>query len=123
MHQKTEKPGPGIARTALRRIAVLLLLGSMFGSCVYEETVELTEAYVQVYVAVAYKASECGGQPAYPLVMIDEPSRYAVDACVFSIVRSECPFQDYPLLCFELYNTDVPGVGPELQVPSLGDSR
>ena len=94
--------------------ALAVTLGACGG---YQETVELSDAYVDIYVAIGYKANECGNRPAYPLLMLDEPSRYAVDACLFAIVRGECPFNDYPILCFELYNTDVPGVGPELRIP------
>lgn len=101
-------------RTAL---LALTLSACLLGACGYEEPVPLTDAYIEIYVAIGYKANECGHRPAYPLVMLDEPSRYAVDSCVFSIVRGTCPFTDYPLLCFELYNTDVPGYGPKLKLP------
>ena len=121
--ENTHRSWPSAAPGSRMFGALLLCLAALWaGGCVYEEGVKLQDAYLEVYAAIGYKGNECGNRPAYPLVMIDEPSRYAVDACVFSIVRGECPFVDYPVMCFELYNTDVPGVGPELRLPTLPQS-
>ncbi len=77
-------------------------------------TLELGEAYERIYIAIFYKEAECGHRPDFPLVFLDDPSTFGVDACAFAIIRGECPFRQYPLVCVEAYNVDVPNTGPDI---------
>lgn len=97
----------------LFRLGLAVLVLGLSLSCASEsDTVPIEDAYVQLFVAIDVRRSECGEQPDYFLPVIDEPTPYGLNACVFAIVRGECPFLDYPLICLEMYNTDVPGSGP-----------
>jgi hypothetical protein len=33
-------------------------------------------------------------------------SKRWLDACLFSIIRSECPFNDYPSICLKVYEKE-----------------
>ncbi|MCB1165866.1 MAG: hypothetical protein KDK37_10130 [Leptospiraceae bacterium] len=87
----------------------LLLL---IAACAEDTTVPDDEAMSQIYAAVNYKAKECGNEPAYILIVPHEPTQHSVDLCALTIIRSECPFNDYPLFCVEMYDVDIPGISP-----------
>ena len=36
---------------------------------------------------------------------------YALDACSFSIMKAECPFDKFSPVCLEIF-TDIPNLGP-----------
>jgi len=91
-----------------------LLMVLFLMDCVYGERVEMADANLMVLVAVAYKESKCGQRPPEFLFVIINPTKFAVDACVFSLISEPCPFTAYPLICLELYDIDIPGIGPNL---------
>ena len=105
---------------ALRLRAARLALGFSFALstgglqfCALESTtMETTEAYSQIYAAIDYKRKACGNWPGYWLVPLDNPPQYGVSLCTLTIIRQECPFRDYPLFCLEMYEIDVPLIGP-----------
>lgn len=92
----------------------LLVLPFLFflTACPEDTTVPDDEAMSQIYAAVNYKAKECGNEPAYILIVPHEPTQHSVDLCALTIIRSECPFNDYPLFCVEMYDVDIPGISP-----------
>lgn len=98
----------------IRRIHILILFIAALSvtGCPVDTSIDQSDAYNQIYAAIDYKAKECGTSPAYPLILPDTPSNYGVELCSLTIIRLECPFNDYPLLCLEAYNYDVPGIGP-----------
>ncbi|MCB1158764.1 MAG: hypothetical protein H7A25_25200 [Leptospiraceae bacterium] len=94
---------------------IIILLSLLFFATCYnldEEYPKKEEAYIEIYAAILYKEAECGQKPALPIIFMDRPKRTAMNACVFSIVKSNCPFLTYPLVCLEMFKVDVPYVLP-----------
>ena len=87
-------------------ITFLALLLFFTGSCDEVEKMDTTEAYVQVYTAIEYKRAECGDAPLYPLFVPPEPPLQGANTCAFAITDADCPFNDYPLLCLELFENE-----------------
>ncbi|MBI3396016.1 MAG: hypothetical protein HY042_09285 [Spirochaetia bacterium] len=69
------------------------------------------DAYSEIYTAIDYKYRSCGQKPAFPIVLPAKPTKYGTHLCALSIIRTTCPFTDYPLFCLEIY-VDLPGIGP-----------
>lgn len=103
-----------ILQSSARIASVVLLVLCLFAfaGCPENTTVPEDEAWSQIYAAIDYKYKECGNQPNYILIVPHEPSQYGVELCSLSILRQECPFNDYPLFCVEMYEIDLPGIGP-----------
>ncbi|MBI41779.1 MAG: hypothetical protein CMF59_19460 [Leptospiraceae bacterium] len=96
-----------------KRLGILIALASVFlAGCPENTTVPEDEAWSQIYAAIDYKYRECGNQPNYILIVPREPSQYGVELCALTILRQECPFNDYPIFCVEMYDIDLPGIGP-----------
>ncbi len=93
-------------------LALLLVFAITLSGCVIEDD-DMTnqDAYGQLYSAIQYKQNECGQSPGYFLIFPSEPTQYEIDLCSISIIRQECPFNDYPLFCLEIYG-DLPLIGP-----------
>ncbi|HMU84190.1 MAG TPA: hypothetical protein PKE49_03795 [Leptospiraceae bacterium] len=89
--------------------AVLLLLS---GCIVENDTVDTADAYSEIYASIQFKARQCGNQPAYPLLVPENPPSYGTRLCSLSIIRQDCPFTNYPLFCVEMFGIDLPGIGP-----------
>ncbi|MBE7410461.1 MAG: hypothetical protein HS129_00110 [Leptospiraceae bacterium] len=95
------------------KYAILIFL--LFGFCSDDtEKISREKTINEIIVATLYKIGECKQFPGYFLVPPKEPYKYGVDACVFSIIRTPCPFNQYPLICIEMYKVDVKGIGPKI---------
>lgn len=93
--------------------SLLTLLLSGLTSCVVtEDDLSGADAWHEVYRAIEYKAEKCGNRPDYMLIPPANPPEYGTRLCSLTIINLECPFDDYPLFCLEMYNIDVPGIGP-----------
>ena len=79
-----------------------------------------------LYSAILYKESKCEDdnkckkenkcRPTNPplgalFVAASKASSFALDACTFAILKQECPFDSYSLVCLEIFS-DIPGLGP-----------
>lgn len=98
----------------MRRLASILLCGFLFAasSCIpQDDYVHPSDAYSELIAAIDYRAKQCGNRPANPLILPQKPPTYGVRLCSISIVRMECPFNDYPPFCLEIF-FDLPGIGP-----------
>ncbi|MCB1308481.1 MAG: hypothetical protein KDK30_09890 [Leptospiraceae bacterium] len=103
-------------------IALIILMGIfalvLFVTCVQQsDEMPLADAYSEIGAAIQFKANECGQQPGYPLLIPAHPPEYGVRLCSLLIVRADCPFNDYPPPCVELYSEicdvcDLPGLEP-----------
>jgi hypothetical protein len=93
----------------------LLLLGQFF--CVEDNTSVTDEDKKNLVLAIAAKASECGGVgPNFVAFPIDEKvERYSVQGCTLAILQAQCPFETYPLICIEIYKVDYPYAGPKIK--------
>jgi hypothetical protein len=74
-----------------------------------EDTIKPQKAYGLLITSIAYKKSECGNEPVYPLPMPPKPIEYAVNACAYSIIKTHCPFLQYPVVCLEIYKKEIRG--------------
>lgn len=66
--------------------------------------------------ATLLKMNECGNSPPIPLFKIgkNNPPAFGINACTLAIILQSCPFSNYPLICLEYFNYDVPNIGPDL---------
>lgn len=99
-----------MARAGLLFIAVLILLS--FRCIVEDDKVPTEDAYSEIYAAIQFKSRQCGSMPAYLLPVPQNPPSYGTRLCSLSILRAECPFNDYPVFCVEMMGIDLPGIGP-----------
>ncbi|MBW7858256.1 MAG: hypothetical protein H3C43_08190 [Leptonema sp. (in: Bacteria)] len=98
----------------LRKHSKLIFISCLLiaGSCMPVDTgIEFEDSMSEIYAATAYKAQECGNQPSLPFIAPKNAKEYGLRLCSLSILRQECPFQDYPIFCLEMF-IDLPGVGP-----------
>ncbi|GIX40582.1 MAG: hypothetical protein KatS3mg129_0315 [Leptospiraceae bacterium] len=86
----------------MKRLIIILLL-IFIGFCQIEETIKDNEAYEDFLIAYLYKASQCKTQPSYFLLFPENVSKRWFNACLFSIIRSDCPFNEYPIICLKIY--------------------
>lgn len=76
----------------------------IFFSCLIEENViKNQDAYRDFLIAYIYKSTLCNSQPSYFLVFPKKLSKRWFEACIFSIIRSDCPFNEYPSICLKIY--------------------
>ncbi|MCS7205703.1 MAG: hypothetical protein NZ853_08395 [Leptospiraceae bacterium] len=84
----------------------LILFGILVLSsyCVVEDaSINFVDAYIEIQKAVEYKQKECGNRPPndfIPPPNIDEDS---LRLCSLYILRLPCPFDEYPIYCYDLY--------------------
>jgi hypothetical protein len=96
-------------------VGVVLLLSALLWlpACRVEDgTMNEADAYSEIYTAIEQKSTECGGRPGYYLILPTDPLEYGTRLCSLSILRIKCPFNDYPIFCLEMYDIDLPGIGP-----------
>ena len=62
--------------------------------------------------AVDKRKAKCGEKPPTDLYVLGNTTKFAVDACVYMLVKEACPFTEYPVACYEIYGIDIPGLGP-----------
>jgi hypothetical protein len=86
----------------MKKLIIILLL--FLGFCQIDESIKDSEAYKDFLIAYLYKASQCNSQPSYFLILPKKVPKRWFDACLFSIIRSDCPFNEYPLICFKIYD-------------------
>jgi len=82
-----------------------LVFVAFFSSCTIQDTLTQAETNSQIFAAASYKARECGNPIPNPfLYAISKrvPQRN-VDLCTFAILRSDCPFDAFPLVCVLIY--------------------
>ncbi len=83
---------------------LLLMLFMIFSSCVVEDaSINTIDAYSEIYQAIEYKYKECGNKPSTPFIPPDRLERDALRLCTIAILRSECPFLEYPIFCNDLF--------------------
>lgn len=103
-----------INRLPLYFWASALLAGSLTltGCVVGEEGYATDEAWSEIYAAIDFKKEECGNEPEQKMLVPPNPPTYGTQLCSISIIRMECPFDHYPILCLEMYGVDIPAFGP-----------
>ncbi len=82
---------------------ILILLWILLSCLIDESTIKNKDAYHDFFIAYFYKASFCNSQPSYFLIFPKEVNKRWLEACIFSIIRSDCPFNEYPLICLNIY--------------------
>ncbi|MCC6276259.1 MAG: hypothetical protein IT569_10410 [Leptospiraceae bacterium] len=94
----------------------ILVLPFLFITFCADQSKEISQekSLNEIVAATLYKQDECKNFPGYFLPPPKKPFKYGVDACVFSIIRTPCPFNQYPIICVEMYKVDVKGVGPKI---------
>lgn len=82
----------------------LLIIFIIFCNCIVEDaSVNAIDAYSEINKAIEYKYKECGNKPQNIFIPPDRVERDALRLCTISILRSECPFNEYPIFCSDLY--------------------
>lgn len=76
-----------------------------FNACRIEDTLSSEETNSQIYSAANYKSRECGNPIPQPFLFAlkNNVSRRNVDLCTFAIIRMDCPFDGYPIVCILIY--------------------
>ncbi|MCB1174440.1 MAG: hypothetical protein KDK39_12790 [Leptospiraceae bacterium] len=97
-------------RRGTRPLLLCALLIALVWQCVPQDTrVSLDEAYSEIAVAIGERAKRCGQEPAYPLIILQEPTEYGLRLCSLLILEGDCPFHDYPIGCVEMYTDTCDG--------------
>lgn len=78
-------------------------------SCMQSSTLDSDHTNSQVYSAAVYKAKECGSTlpQDYLFVTSNKVPQRNVDLCTYAIMRMNCPFDGFPLVCVLLYIEEV----------------
>lgn len=84
---------------------MILFFSFGFSFCLDVDTnvISQKKAYEEFLIAYLYKASICQTEPGYFLILPEKVPRRWFESCLFTIIRSECPFVDYPLICGKIY--------------------
>jgi hypothetical protein len=86
-----------------QKISLLLILLS-FNFCIVEDaSINMMDAYSELYSAIEYKYKECGNKPDSPLIPPEKSNRNSLKLCTLSILRMNCPFKEYPITCYDLF--------------------
>lgn len=75
-------------------------------SCESENILKDDDKYFELWSAILYKSSQCQTQPNYFLILPKKFSKRWYNACVFSIIRMDCPFSEYPIVCYKIYEKE-----------------
>lgn len=104
-----------LQKFSLVYISFVLLTSSI--SCVAEEGYYSSEDKKNLFLTMIVKAGECGGKfPQIPIFPIKkEIPLYAVQACTLAIIQAPCPVLEYPLICLEIFEVDIPNFGPKIK--------
>ncbi len=97
-------------------LSVSLILFINFSSCEMENKYYSNEDKRNLFLTMIVKSGECGGNfPQLPIFPIKkEIPLYAVQACNLAIIQSPCPVLEYPLVCIEMFQIDIPNLGPKI---------
>ncbi|MFN3604510.1 MAG: hypothetical protein ACK4UJ_07350 [Leptonema sp. (in: bacteria)] len=83
---------------------IFIFLFFLWFSCSnFDDTISSQDAYSHFYIAILYKASQCNQKPEFLMILPKEISKKIYEACIFSIIRMDCPFNEYPLICYKIY--------------------
>ena len=107
-------------------IYIILFFASIqvIGCSSSEGRMDMADANLLILVASSYREQKCGARPAHTFFVIQDPVDFAVNACMFTLMRDPCPFDAYPLVCLELYDIDIPFIGPNLsEYPEASDNN
>ncbi len=89
----------------MKKIIIILLI---FINCLnFEEEKRNNKDYLNFLAAYFYKSSQCNSQPPFFLVLPERLDRIKYEQCLFWIIRMDCPFSDYPLLCYQLHKIEI----------------
>lgn len=86
------------------KISLLLVL--ILFACDLPEEKTASEDNVNLGYAIAFKMSECGNYPSYPLYIAGgsaKPDKKDVQVCSLTIIQQKCPFKDYPYYCLKIF--------------------
>ena len=90
---------------------LILILINLLVSCVKTDYSATGEDKKNLNIAILYKQRECGTAPKFPLYVQENSPGSAVQLCAFAIISESCPFENYPLICWEIYKYDIPSTG------------
>lgn len=76
----------------------------IFNFCIIEDaSINMIDAYSELYQAIEYKYKECGNKPEQPFIPPTKTDRDSLKLCTISILRMECPFNEYPIFCYDMF--------------------
>lgn len=84
-------------------LILFLLIITTFTCQVEDSSINIVDAYSELYNAIEYKYKECGNKPETNLIPPNQVSRDALKLCTLLILRRECPFDEYPISCYDMY--------------------
>ncbi len=88
----------------IKLIFVLIFLLLSFQNCYVEnKTIQFGDAYITLQEAIDYKYKECGTKPEQILIPPSSSDPNSLRLCSIAIIRSECPFNEYPVFCYDLF--------------------
>lgn len=73
------------------------------GCLVQDASISQIEAYSEIYRAVEYKYKECGTRPENEFIPPPKVDLDSLRLCTLYILRLPCPFEEYPVYCYDLY--------------------
>lgn len=96
-------------------IALISAFVLFLSNCAAENNYYSNEDKRNLFLTMIVKAGECGENfpkiPIFPLKK--EIHLYAVQACTLAIIQAPCPVTEYPLICLEMFEIDIPNFGPK----------
>ncbi len=84
---------------------ILLIIFFLFTqTCIVEDaSIKFLDAYSEIYQAIEYKYKECGNKPIGDFFPPAKTDRNSLKLCTLSILRLPCPFNEYPILCYDMF--------------------
>ncbi|MCC5815997.1 MAG: hypothetical protein JJT78_14695 [Leptospira sp.] len=113
--RKNNSPISGCIIRHASMLFTIVILSTLI-NCTNQETLNSDQVNSQLFSAASYKARECGDPiPSQFLFAIsDNVPQRNVDLCTFAILRSECPFSGFPLVCVLIYLEEAGSIPPPL---------
>ncbi len=73
-------------------------------TCIVEDaSIKFLDAYSEIYQAIEYKYKECGNRPQEDFFPPVKTDRNSLKLCTLSILRMSCPFNEYPIFCYDMF--------------------
>ena len=87
---------------------IFILIFSLLLGCIpVDDKISKENAQSQIYAAADFKAKKCGTPiPQPPLLVFTDQLQRNLDLCTLSIIRMDCPFDGYPVICLGLYTPE-----------------
>jgi hypothetical protein len=83
---------------------LIFFLFLVFSFCLVEDaSIKQLDAYSELSKAIEYKYKECGNKPDQPLIPPTKIDRNSLKICTLSILRMDCPFNEYPIFCYDMF--------------------